>query len=118
MILLRRITDGYTTLSEVYRYILEPSQIEQNISRLTAVLKEPPEVIIVSAHDYHQHCAQRPWTLWFAENAAEFAHPYDADLDSHLAAKNVPFRVAKSNSNVWLTRRHQLQAIDRWYKHG
>jgi hypothetical protein len=30
----------------------------------------------------------------------------------------VSFRVAKSNSNVWLTRRHQLQAIDRWYKHG
>ena len=25
VILLRRITDGYTTLSEVYRYILEPS---------------------------------------------------------------------------------------------
>jgi hypothetical protein len=118
VILLRRITDVYTTLSEVYRYILEPSQIEQNISRLTAVLKEPPEVIIVSAHDYHQHCAQRPWTLWFAENPTEFAHPYDADLDSHLAAKNVSFRVAKSNSNVWLTRRHQLQAIDRWYKHG
>ena len=34
VILLRRITDGYTTLSEVYRYILEPSQIEQNISQL------------------------------------------------------------------------------------
>jgi hypothetical protein len=39
VILLRRITDGYTTLSEVYRYILEPSQIERNICSLTAVPK-------------------------------------------------------------------------------
>jgi hypothetical protein len=26
--------------------------------------------------------------------------------------------VAKTNSNSWLTGRHQLQAIERWYKHG
>jgi TraM recognition site of TraD and TraG len=118
VILLRRITDGYTTLGEVYQYILEEGQIEQNITRLTAVLKDPPEVIIVSAHDYHETCAEMPWTLWFAENSEEFAHPYDADLDSKLSAENVPFRVAKTNSNAWITRRHQLQAIHRWYKHG
>ena len=118
VILLRRISDGYTTLAEVYHYILEPSKIEMNISKLTDVLKNPPEVIIVSAHDYQEHCVQRPWTLWFAENVEEFAHPYEADLDTYLAAKNVPFRVAKTNSNAFLVRRHRLQAIDRWYKHG
>ena len=72
----------------------------------------------MSARHYQEHCVQRPWTLWFAENLEEFAHPYDADLDTYLAAKDVPFRVAKTNSNAWLTRRHQLQAIDRWYNHG
>ena len=118
VILLRRISDGYTTLADVYHHILEPSKIELNISKLTDALKNPPEVIIVSAHDYQEHCVQRPWTLWFAENVEEFAHPYEADLDTYLAAKNVSFRVAKTNSNAWLTRRHQLQAIDRWYKHG
>ena len=118
VILLRRIADGYTTLGEVYRYILEESQIEQDITRLTAVLKDPPEVIIVSSRDYHDHCASRPWTLWFAENPEEFAHPYDAELDGYLAAHDVLFRVARTNSNAWITRRHQLQAIHRWYKHG
>ena len=52
VILLRRISDGYTTLADVYHYILEPSKIELNISKLTDALKNPPEVIIVSAHDY------------------------------------------------------------------
>ena len=46
VILLRRISDGYTTLAEVYHYILEPSKIELNISKLTDALKNPPEVII------------------------------------------------------------------------
>ena len=68
VILLRRISDGYTTLADVYHHILEPSKIELNISKLTDALKNPPEVIIVSAHDYQEHCVQRPWTLWFAEN--------------------------------------------------
>jgi hypothetical protein len=118
VILLRRITDGYTTLGEVYRYILEESQIEQNISRLTAVLKDPPEVIIVPEDEYHARCAQLPWTLWFRENPQAFAHPYEAELESYLASHDVAFRVAKTNSNAWITRRHQLQAIHRWYKHG
>src|SRR4026208_1340311 len=46
VILLRRISDGYTTFSEIYRYVLEESLIAQNISELTAALKEPPNVII------------------------------------------------------------------------
>jgi hypothetical protein len=83
-----------------YHHVLEPSKIESSISKLTEVLKNPPEVIIVSARDYQEHCVQRPWTLWFGENAEEFAHPYDADLDTYLAAKGVPFRVAKTNSNA------------------
>src|SRR3954470_11725733 len=37
VILLRRISDGYTTLADVYHHILEPSKIELNISKLTDV---------------------------------------------------------------------------------
>ena len=33
VILLRRITDGYTTFAEVYRYILDDSQIDRDIRR-------------------------------------------------------------------------------------
>ena len=39
VILLRRITDGYTTFSEVYRYILEDGQIDQDIRRLKAATR-------------------------------------------------------------------------------
>jgi hypothetical protein len=52
VILLRRISDGYTTLADVYYHILEPSKIELSISKLTEQLKNPPEVIIVSARHY------------------------------------------------------------------
>ena len=34
VILLRRITDGYTTFSEVYQYILDDGQIHRDIERL------------------------------------------------------------------------------------
>ena len=36
VILLRRITDGYTTFSEVYRYILDDTLIDRDIRRLKA----------------------------------------------------------------------------------
>src|SRR5215510_2000353 len=39
VILLRRITDGYTTFSEVYQYILDDGQIQRDIDRLKAELK-------------------------------------------------------------------------------
>ena len=40
VILLRRITDGYTTLAEVYRYIIEDSQIDHDIRALHTTLAE------------------------------------------------------------------------------
>ncbi len=51
-------------------------------------------------------------------NVKEFADPFTAELEGHLAAHEVSYRVAKTNSNAWIARRHQLQAIHRWYKHG
>ena len=47
VILLRRITDGYTTFSEVYRYILDDQQIDRDIRRLKADLSEPPDVLVI-----------------------------------------------------------------------
>ena len=44
VISLRRISDGYTTLSEVYRYIINESQIDHNIRALQAQFRDPPEV--------------------------------------------------------------------------
>ena len=55
VILLRRISDGYTTFSEVYRYILDDQQIDRDIRRLKADLSEPPDVIVIPQVDYREH---------------------------------------------------------------
>jgi hypothetical protein len=52
VIALRRITEGYTTLSEVYRYIINDSLIDQNIRELKAQFRDPSEVLVVSNSDH------------------------------------------------------------------
>jgi len=47
VILLRRLADGYTTLAEVYRYVLEDGKIEAEITKLKAALSLPTEVVVV-----------------------------------------------------------------------
>jgi hypothetical protein len=69
VILLRRISDSYTTFSEVYRYILDDSQIDRDIRRLKAELNDPPDVLVIRSVEYRQHCIQKPWTHWFPEDA-------------------------------------------------
>ena len=118
VILLRRITDGYTTLSEVYRYILDTSQIDHDLETLKTALKEPPECVLVSHEAYHAHCAHAPWTLWFAEGVEHMAHPYQADLEGFLAGRNVPYVVRRAQGSAWAERRYLRDAVQRWYVNG
>jgi type IV secretory system conjugative DNA transfer VirD4/TraG family protein len=118
VILLRRITDGYTTFSEVYRYILDDGQIHRDIQRLKGELAQPPDVIIVPREEHRLHCTQLPWTHWFAESDTHMAHPYDAALEIHLDQHKIPFRVQRTQGSGWQARRHQLDAVERWYLHG
>jgi hypothetical protein len=55
---LRRITDGDTTLAEVYRYVLQDTQIEQDIRRLQSTLTES---ILIPNAEYRLHCLHSPW---------------------------------------------------------
>ena len=118
VILLRRLVDGYTTLAEVYRYILQESQIDADLQRLKASLAQPPEVIVVRTEDYHLHCAHNGWPHWFVEDRDHMAHPYDADLDTYLQKHQVPCTVGRTKSDAWKARLHQLDAVERWYVHG
>lgn len=118
VILLRRLTDGYTTLSDVYRYILDDSQIDRDIRRLKTALAEPPEVIAVSKMDFHLLGLQRSWTHWFLDEENQMAHPYDAELETLLNGKGVQYRVRKAQGAGWADRRHQLEAVERWYLGG
>ena len=118
VILLRRLTDGYTTLAEVYRYVLENSEIDRDIRRLHTTLEEAPDSILVPTAEYRLHCAHAPWLHWFPEGPEHMAHPYEAELETYLASRNVPFRVDKPQGVGWQARRHQLEAVERWYRHG
>jgi hypothetical protein len=118
VILLRRITDGYTTLSEVYRYVLDETQIDRDIRHLKATLTEPPDVLLVPVEDYRRQCAHAPWTLWFAEGPDHMAHPYQAELEGFLAAHHVPYQVQRAQGPGWAERRYLLDAVNRWYQHG
>jgi type IV secretory system conjugative DNA transfer VirD4/TraG family protein len=118
IILLRRLDTGYTTLAEVYRYVLQDSQIDQDIRRLKSALADPPEVLLVPVPEYKRQCVSLPWTHWFPEGPEHVAHPYDADLEGYLAARKVPYRVGQAHGEGWTARRHQLEAVERWYTHG
>jgi len=118
VILLRRITDGYTTLAEVYHYVLETERIEHDIRRLQDSLTEPPESLLVPLAEYRLHCLHAPWVHWFPEGPEQMAHPYDSELETFLASRQVPYRVEKPQSAGWQARLHQLAAVERWYRHG
>jgi TraM recognition site of TraD and TraG len=117
VISLRRITEGYTTLSEVYRYVINESLIDQNIRDLKNQFREPREVIVISDRDYETQVRRAPWTLWEKLGAHEMAHQYAVDLEGFLAAHDISFTVRKGTDATCADRRHRLEAIDRWF-HG
>jgi len=115
VISLRRLADGYTTLAEVYRYILDEAQIDKEIRRLKGLLTHAPDVLRVTTDAYHLHCARAPWKSWYEHAPDAFAHPYDAELENYLAQRDVPYVVERAQGRALLARRHQLEAIERWY---
>src|SRR5262249_25079127 len=118
VILLRRLVDGYTTLAEIYRYVLHNALIDQDIQRLQALLQTPPEVLTVPTPEYRRVRRNLPWIHWFPEGPEQMAHPYDADLEGYLASHTVPYRVGPAAGEGWTGRRQQLDAIERWYYQG
>ena len=68
--------------------------------------------------DFREHCVQRPWAHWFAEDPDHMAHPYEAGLETFLDARKVTYEVRKPKGPGWAARKHQLEAVERWYLHG
>lgn len=115
VISLRRIAAGYTTLAEVYHYIIDDSKIDTTIRSLSAEFKHPPDVIAVQRHDYELAVRRAPWTLWAPLDANHVAHPYDAELEGHLVDQGIRFEVRTGSTAISSDRRHRLDAISRWY---
>ena len=116
VITLRRITDGYTTLSEVYQYIIDDHKIDTAISDVKKQFDTKRSVIIVTGADYHVYLERAPWKLWFTLDDGSMAHPYEAELENHLASGNTSFEVKAIVASVSADRRHRLDAVERWFK--
>ena len=114
VISLRRITEGYTTLAEVYRFIIDDSQIEKNIRTLKTQFDNPADVIAIPLEDC-QADVRQAWTLWVPLEATHVAHPYDAELESYLNEHEIRYEVRTGNAAICAERRHRLEAIGRWY---
>ena len=115
VISLRRITDGYTTLSEVYRYIIDDSQIDKNIRSLKAQFDNPPDVLVINREHYRGDIRQSPFTLWVQLGDSHLGHQYEAELESYLAEHEIPFELRTGSAAICAERRHRLEAIQRWF---
>ena len=117
VILLRRVTEGYTTFADVYQYILDDGRIAQDIKRLKDALDNPQDVIRIRAEEYALLDVHR-WSQWFPVDDGFMAHPYNADLDGYLNKQGLGLSIDKPKGAGWAERKHQIEALDRWYHQG
>ena len=115
VISLRRITDGYTTLAEVYQFIIDDDKIRKNINALKDQFDNPGDVIAIGREWYQGNIRQRPWTLWVPLGDTHVGHPFDAELEAYLIDQDIPYEVRSGSAAICADRRHRLNAIHRWY---
>ena len=118
VILLRRITDGYTTFSEVYRYILDDSQIDRDIRRLKADAQRS------AGRARHQRApipgALHPEAVDALVPGGRRAHgpPVRGRPRDLPRVSEGRLRGPEAEGRGWAARKHQLEAVERWYVHG
>ena len=120
VILLRRITDGYTTLSEVYRYILDDgADRPEHPAAEGARSAEPPECSSCRSTTTTRTARSAPWTLWFCGRRRSDGAPVRG-ASSKRSSRRVRCRTScsKRSGGGWAERRYRLDAIERWYLHG
>ena len=73
---------------------------------------------MVPLANYELQVVGIPWTNWFQDGPGHMAHQYSAELESALHEHQVPFEVRRAKGTAWIERKHQLDAVDRWFTHG
>ena len=117
VILLRRLTDGYTTFAEVYRYILDDTQIDHDIRKLKTALSEPPRVLVVPMEDAGVCDAQRSGPTGIRKTWTTWRTPMTPNWRFTWTSRALPIPCSAPR-NGWTARRHQLEALERWHGHG
>ena len=119
VILLRRLTDGYTTFAEVYRYILDDTQIDHDIRKLqdraVRAAGGPagadggvPGLLTRSVRG--RIGIRKTRTTWRTRTTPSWRRTWP-----RRACRT---RVQRAQGTGWTARKHQLEALERWYVHG
>ena len=118
VILLRRLADGYTTLAEVYRYVLEDGKIEAEITKLKAAVSQPPEWS--SCRSRTTSCKiWRPRLEGLVPGGSR-THGAAVQRRPRITSTGTrdPYEVRRTKGTAWLDRKHQIEAVDRWFTYG
>ena len=116
LILLRKVVDGYTTLTEVYRYAIDESLIERDLQRGEEMFTVKAPAIRIAAYDYHLTLAQSPWPNWNEGPNDHFTHPLNEELQAFLEKRHIAFTIERPVQRPnWGDRQEQLAAVKRWY---
>ena len=120
VILLRRLTDGYTTFAEVYRYILDDTQIDRDIRRLQ---DRADRTTGSPGGAAWRSIALLPMRSVRGPIGSGGRGPHGAPV--RRRAGDVPGRAGRAVRRAQARRardgrrgRHQLEALERWYDHG
>jgi hypothetical protein len=118
VILLRKVVDGYTTLAEVYRYIIDDTLIVNDIERGEKLLATPPAAIEISASDLTA-LEKTQWSAWrLSQDGQTATHTHTKELEAYLRTQSIRFTTGHQPADAaFLARQHQLAAVKRWY-HG
>ena len=116
VILLRKVVDGYTTLSEVYHYVVDDSLIERDLQRGEQLFTVSGPTVRIADFDFHMVLAHSAWPHWTSAGDDTFHHPLNEALVSFLQAHDISYTVDRSiDDPKWADRRQQLEAVKRWY---
>lgn len=116
VILLRKLVNGYTTLAEVYRYVLDEALIVEDIHRGEQMFATPVGSISVAGFDYHLTLETTDWTSWQPTSDDRFVHPYHEELESFLKDRDIPCEIQRpTHDELRADHQAQLEAVKRWY---
>jgi hypothetical protein len=110
VISLRRITDGYTTLAEVYRYIIEDELIRKNLRALKNHFDHPPDVIAIGPEVPGSDPTDAVDVLCAARRDAR-GTSLRGELDAYLASHDLPFEVSTGSHAICADRLHRRGQI-------
>src|SRR5216683_462845 len=80
---------------------LDPYAVAYAVATLlNNLFGKPQEMIAIRCEDYQGPLRQLPWTLWTPDGVTHVMHPYDAELDAHLAGHGIPFEVRTGDAAI------------------